>query len=182
MDVIQSIDVSILHFIQDNLTCSFLDKIMVVITSVGNAGFIWIMSGIALLCTKKYRKYGVMVLLALAFCGLVGNLTLKPIIARTRPFTAYPLIKDLLIAAPTDFSFPSGHTMSSFAAATVILYMNRKLGIIAVSLSALIAFSRMYLYVHYPSDIFAGMIIGICMGLLSVMICKKIIVRKELQK
>ena len=141
---------------------------MPIITSLGNAGVIWILICVLMICIKKYRSYGVMMAITLILCAIVGNLTLKPIVARIRPFNAKPLINGLLINAPNDFSFPSGHTMVSFACTCVLFYMNKKVGIAALILSSAIAFSRLYLYVHYPSDVFAGMIIGIILAYVSI--------------
>lgn len=162
------IDFFILNFIQENIRNTLLDKIMVFITSLGNMSIIWIIIGICLLINKKYRKYGIMLFLSLLFCAIVGNLTLKPLVARIRPFNAKPLLDGLLIKEPSDYSFPSGHTMCSFAPAVVLCYMNKRIGICAVILSILIGFSRLYLYVHYPSDVLSGAIIGILLGMLSI--------------
>ena len=109
-----------------------------------------------------------MLFIALLLCAIVGNLTLKPLVARIRPFNSKPLIDGLLIKEPLDYSFPSGHTMCSFAPAVVLYYMNKKAGICAVILSTLIGFSRLYLYVHYPSDVASGAVIGIILGTLSI--------------
>ena len=171
MNFILNIDNWILQFIQNNMRNDVLDRIMPIITSLGNAGFIWILICVVMICSKKYRLYGFMMGIALIFCAVIGNLTLKPIVARIRPFDANPLMDGLLINAPKDFSFPSGHTMTSFSCACVLLYMNRKMGIAALILSSAIAFSRLYLYVHYPSDVFSGMIIGIILSYASVKIC-----------
>ncbi len=156
VDAITRIDFSILNFIQENIKNTLLDKIMVFITSLGNMSIIWIIIGICLLISKRYRKYGIMLFIALLLCAIVGNLTLKP------------LVDGLLIKEPLDYSFPSGHTMCSFAPAVVLYYMNKKAGICAVILSTLIGFSRLYLYVHYPSDVASGAIIGIILGTLSI--------------
>lgn len=174
MDIIQNIDINMLQYIQENFRSPFLDKIMPMITSLGNLSFIWIISGIILFSMKKYRKYGCMLFLSLILCALIGNLTLKPLVARVRPFNAYPLIDGLLIKAPNDYSFPSGHTMCSFAPAVVLFYFNKKIGSGALIVSMLIAFSRLYLYVHYPSDVFAGMVIGIINGIAAIFIMKTI--------
>ena len=171
MNFILNIDNSILQFIQNNMRNDVLDRIMPIITSLGNAGFIWIFICVVMICSKKYRPYGFMMGIALIFCAVVGNITLKPIVARIRPFDANPLIDGLLINAPKDFSFPSGHTMVSFSCACVLLYMDRKMGIAALILSSAIAFSRLYLYVHYPSDVFSGMIIGIILSYASIKTC-----------
>ena len=164
-----NIDHVILDFIQTNFHNGFFDKVFVFITKLGDFGGIWVVLAIILLISKKYRKHGLTLVLALLFCSLLGDAILKPLFARLRPFEFNDNIM-LLIPKPNGYSFPSGHTMSSFAAATVLLYTNRKYGIIALIFAALIAFSRLYLYVHYPSDILAGMIIGILLGWLAIKI------------
>lgn len=172
MQEIQNIDFKILDFIQNNMHNAVLDRLMPIVTSLGSAGAIWIVLAVILILLKKYRRYGYMLMIALILCGVVGNLTLKPLIARIRPFDVRPLLQSLLIAEPKDFSFPSGHTMASFASSIVIYYMNKKAGILALILSILIAFSRLYLYVHYPSDVFAGIIIGSLIGYVSIRLHK----------
>ena len=109
---------------------------------------------------------GIQLINTLIFCGIIGNLILKPIFKRNRPFSINPII-ELIIAAPNDFSFPSGHTMVSFASSYIIYKFNKKLGICSYILSLLIGISRMYLYVHYPTDVIAGAIIGILIGILA---------------
>jgi len=159
MEIIQSFDNTVQEFIQTHMTSAFLDFIMPFITKLGSGGMIWIVVALAFLRSKQYRINGFMLIGSLLLCLLIGNLTLKPLVARIRPCdmnTAFPL----LIARPTDFSFPSGHTMSSFAAASVIFHANPSMGIVAFVLASLIAFSRLYLYVHFPSDILAGIVLG----------------------
>lgn len=172
MNIIQKIDNGILQFIQINMRSSIMDKIMPLITSLGSGLTIWALIGLILMINKKYRKYGIMVILSLILCFIIGNLSLKPLVARIRPFNSVPLLDALLIKPPTDFSFPSGHTMCSFAAGVVIFYMNKRIGIFALILGSLMGFSRLYLYVHYPSDVFAGMMIGILLGIISIIIIK----------
>lgn len=170
---LQTFDFAILDWIQQNLRCEFLDMVFPFITTLGNAGAIWIVLALILLITKKYRRVGAMMGLALIFGLIVGNLTLKPLIARTRPFDIREFA-DLLISKPTDFSFPSGHTLASFEAATVLMINDKKLGIPALTLAILIAFSRLYLYVHYPSDIFAGVLLGVLFGVLATAIINRV--------
>ena len=133
-------------------------------TIYGGGGAIWLLAAVALLITKKYRKYGIFLLAGLAVGVLTGNIILKPLIARPRPCWIDQSVA-LLIANPTDFSFPSGHTLSSVIGATVLTKANPKFGIAAIPLAALIAFSRLYLYVHYPTDIIAGAALGVAIGL-----------------
>ena len=136
---------------------------MPIITKLGNGGMIWIALAIVLLITRRYRWAGVAMLLALALDVVVSNMILKPLVARIRPCDVNTTVQ-LLIARPTDYSFPSGHTAASFAATFALYFSRKKLWIPALVLAVLISFSRLYLYVHYPTDILAGAMIGIIMG------------------
>lgn len=140
------------------LKCGILDHFMTFVTTLGDSGFIWILLGVVLTIFKKTRKEGITVLLALLLGFIICNIILKPIIARTRPFD----IRDvaLIIPRPSDFSFPSGHSTSSFAAATAIFLSNRKYGKFALVFALLVAFSRLYLGVHFPTDVIFGSILG----------------------
>lgn len=154
-----------------------LDKIMVFFTTLGNAGILWLVLAVVFLCIKKYRKCGAAMLLSLVLGLIFGNLILKNVIARPRPCWINNSV-EMLIAVPKDFSFPSGHTLASFGAATPIFYYHRRFGIIAYIVAAVIAFSRMYLYVHFPTDILGGLILGILFGLLSCLIVNKFLKQK----
>lgn len=136
-----------------------MDFLMVNVTRLCDHGFIWILLGILLLFWKDTRKNGFGILLVLLLGFLVGNLFLKPLIARPRPFYANPAVQ-LLIPPPGGYSFPSCHTLPSFGAAVYVYLTSRKWGTAALVLAVLIGFSRMYLYVHYPSDVLAGALIG----------------------
>ncbi|MBR5767189.1 MAG: phosphatase PAP2 family protein [Clostridia bacterium] len=164
-----SFDFSILYFIQDHLRCAFLDAVMPYITYLGEAGTIWFVAAIILLITKKYRKYGVMIVCAMALGYLTGEIILKGVVARPRPFSLDDTVA-LLIHAPSGFSFPSGHSVSSFAASAVICRADRRIGIPAIVLAALIAFSRLYLFVHFPTDVLAGILIGVFFGALTIIV------------
>lgn len=155
-----SVEFAILDFIRNNLTSPIMDKIMVFITTLGNAGAIWIVLTLLMLCSKKYRRTGIMLGAGLVVCLIVGNLILKPLIARPRPFLVKEGIR-LIINAPKDFSFPSGHTLSSVICAVILFLRHRNMGIYALILAVVIAFSRLYLYVHFPSDVLFGAIIGV---------------------
>ena len=129
-----ALDWGILYWIQDHLTCPFLDAVMPKLTLLGDAGIIWILAAAALLCTKKYRRQGAVLLLGL-LCGLlVGNVCLKHLVARARPCWLDESVH-LLIASPTDYSFPSGHTLSSTISATILTKADRRFGYAAILLS-----------------------------------------------
>lgn len=159
LNAIQSADEAILLFIQENLRSGFLTPIMKFFTHMGEVGAVWlIMAVLFIVVGKKYRLCGVNILLAIAVCFVINNLILKNLIARERPFF---VIENLMtiIEHPDEFSFPSGHASSSFAAAYAITRGVKK-GWLAYILAALIAVSRIYFGVHYLTDILAGAIIG----------------------
>ncbi len=165
-------EMSILYAVQ-NVRCGFLDFLMVVITTLGNGGAIWIAIGILMLAFKKYRKCGIAVLVSLLFCLIFGNILIKNIVARMRPCEIDTSIK-LLIDTPRDYSFPSGHSFSSFAAAICILHFRKTEGVIALVLAVLIAFSRLYLFVHFPTDILGGIILGVIAAVTGIFLTNKI--------
>ena len=159
-----SFDLPILDWIAANIWCPVLDVAMPIITMFGDAGIFWIAVSVLFLITKKHRKTGIGMALALVMGLLVCNIWLKPTVARIRPydFQMEYFMKEIPHLAGTmhDFSFPSGHTIASFEAAVVILLNNKKLGIAAMILAVLIAFSRLYLYVHYPTDVIFSVLLG----------------------
>ena len=157
-----SFEFSILDAIQ-HLRTGFGDVIMPFLSSLGNGGVIWLILAVLFLLIPKYRKAGMALLVALGIEVICCNLILKPLVARIRPCDVNNAVQ-LLVARPTDFSFPSGHAGASFAAASALFFSRIKFWIPAAVLAALIAFSRLYLYVHYPSDVLAGIMIGIVCG------------------
>ena len=177
IDWVTKIDFAILDFIQDYLKCGFLDWLMPRISALGNSGLIWILIAVAFLFSKNHRKQGVVLAVGLIVGFLIGNVTLKPLIARMRPSWINTGI-ELLIKNPMDYSFPSGHTLSSFIAAILITLNNKKLGFVVIPLAALIAFSRMYLYVHFPSDILGAIILAFIISF----IVHKIFFREKISK
>ena len=169
--MITEMDLSILDWIQSHLRCGILDHIVPVITMLGEAGWIWILLAVVLLARKNTRKLGIAVAISLVLDLILCNLLLKPIVARPRPFTFRPELT-LLVKAPRDFSFPSGHTAASFAAASALLFSKHKSWIPATVLAALIALSRLYLYVHYPTDVLAGVAVGVLCGFFGAILAK----------
>ena len=181
MEQLSLLELKVLDFIQENFQCRFLDVFFSTVTKLADSGIFWILLAVMFLFFKKTRKTGLMMGVAL-LCGLiVGNLTLKPLIGRIRPYDLNPGVS-LLIDKLHDFSFPSGHTLSSFEGATVLLIRDKRFGIPAMILAAIIALSRLYLYVHYPTDVLAGAVLGITFGILAVSIVNAIDKkRKELK-
>ncbi len=169
---INSVDLAVLDFLQSTVKCAFLDSVMAFFSFIGNSGMIWILICVAMMFFRKTRMMGVMALSAVVLGFLIGELGIKNIVCRPRPFVANPDIV-LNISPPSGYSFPSGHSCSSFAAATVMLCCDRRYGIKALFLAALIAFSRLYNYVHYPSDVICGILLGIFCALLTVYIFKR---------
>lgn len=165
-----SFDLPILDWIQEHLQCAFLDKTMPIVTLFGDGGVFWIGIAVLLLFFAKYRKTGFSMGMALVLGLVVCNITLKPLVARIRPYDfqlqEFGREISLLISAQHDFSFPSGHTIASFEACTVLLLHDKRMGIPATVLAILIAFSRLYLYVHYPTDVLVSLVLGIAFGLL----------------
>lgn len=167
------IEFAILDFIRDKLSNEPMDAIMKALSFLANAGWIWIVLAVLFLIFPKTRKIGFTVACALIFSLIICNLTIKPLIARIRPYDLREGI-ELIISAPTDFSFPSGHTSISFAGAAAIFSQNKKYGIAAITLAVFIAFSRLYLYVHFPTDVLGGMIVGTLCGILGYFVTKYI--------
>lgn len=144
----------------------FLDKIMVFITRLGDAGIIWIVLSIVLLLIPKTRKSGAVMVAALVVDVVLCNIVLKNLVARTRPYDVNTGVH-LLVAKLHDYSFPSGHTAASFASVTALyLAGEKKLWKFALVLACLIAISRLYLYVHYPTDVLGGILFGVISGYL----------------
>ena len=173
-------DWPVLDFIQTHLRSGMLNTLMVWITTLGNGGAIWLAIAAVLLIRKKTRRAGICLLAAIAVTAVCCNIGIKPLIARPRPCAVDPSVQ-LLISLPTDYSFPSGHTSASFAAVAALYYFRCRYWYLAGILAVLIAFSRLYLYVHFPTDVLAGMLIGLMLGWCSVAVIR-LIFRKADQK
>ena len=155
----ESFEFEIMTAIHSLVQSDFMDFFMTAISTIGNGGAIWIMVAIIMLATKKYRRLGIKLVIGLILGLVFGNIILKNLIARPRPCWIFENI-DMLIAVPQDFSFPSGHTLASFTSAFILVAENRKMGIPALIVAILMAFSRMYLFVHFPTDILGGIILS----------------------
>lgn len=162
-------EIQILNAIQ-NIHTSWLDACMIGITKLGNHGLIWFGLTLVLLIIPKTRKIGIMCTLALIIDLIGCNLVLKHFFARPRPYMVNPNVHLLIPEVGDHSSFPSGHTAMAFTIASVF-YLNKFKGWQIIGIFAiLIAFSRLYLYVHFPTDVLAGILIGIGCGILGVRI------------
>lgn len=166
MNIITKFDINILNFIRENLTSPILDKIMIAITRLGDGGFIWIFLTLIFLASKKERIMGKILALSILTNVIVVNLITKPLVARVRPFDLIGNVS-ILINNPIDYSFPSGHTAIAFAFVTILWFFGKSkfFKISSLVLAILMGISRLYLYVHYPSDVIGGAIFGILCGL-----------------
>ena len=160
----ESVEFAILDWIQQHLRCGFLDTVLPAVSWICNHGEVWIiLAAVLLLLRKRDRWVGVSVALALVLDLVCCNLILKPLVDRVRPFAVNTAV-ELLTAPPLDASFPSGHTAASFAAVFALKASGSRLWKPALVLAAAIAFSRLYLYVHWPSDVLFGAVLGTALG------------------
>lgn len=151
-------ELQILHMIQ-GWHQDWLSAIMIFFSTIGNAGICWIVLCLVLLLIPKTRKCGLVMAISMLITVLLGNEVIKKVVARPRPCAVDKSVT-LLIPYPSQYSFPSGHTSNSFTAAVTVFLFYRKPGVIALIVAGIIAFSRMYLFVHYPTDILGGILLG----------------------
>ena len=165
---------NIVLFVQENLRFEWLNPIMKFITSLGDDGILPIAVIILFLIFKKTRKVGLTAGISLSLEAILINLTIKKIVGRTRPYVVNEAI-EYITTRPSDNSFPSGHTGCVFAVASVLFYMMpKKVGIPAMVIASLVGISRLYVGVHYPTDIIGGFIIGMFTGFIAKLIVEKI--------
>lgn len=157
--VLWALDFNILFWIQNLIRNDVFDVIIPFYTSLGEDGIIWIALGLILFIPKKYRKTGIMVLAALLVMLVVNNIVLKNLIARPRPCWTYPEMVQL-VHNPSSYSFPSGHTTSAFAVAFTVFSQHKKLGKVIIVMAAIMAFTRLYVFVHFPTDIYGGILVA----------------------
>ena len=172
-----SFDLPILDWIQANLQSPLMDKIMPIITLFGAGGIFWIAWSVLLILIPKTRRTGLGMGFALLMGLIVCNIILKPGVARPRPYDMQAelgVVIDLLVKRSHDFSFPSGHTIASFEASVVLLLNSPVMGIPAFILAILVSFSRLYLYVHYPTDVLVSVVLGTLFALIGNFIAKRI--------
>ena len=164
LETLLNLDGGFLLLLQESVRNPLLNSIMIFVTSLGNGGMIWIVATLLLMIPKKTRKVGIMSAVALLGSLIINNNIIKNIVQRPRPFVKFTDLQ-IIIPTPSEYSFPSGHTASSFAAASVFYrHLPKQLGIPSVVLTGIIGFSRLYVGVHYPTDVIAGVIMGILLS------------------
>lgn len=143
----------------------WLDVVMVAVSAFGNVGAGWVVLGIVLIGFKRYRRTGIAVVVAVVVAGILSKLIIGELVMRPRPCDVNPEVP-LLIPRPFGTSFPSGHASAAFAAAAVLIAfrMPKALTIPVCVIAVLVAISRLYLYVHYPTDVLAGALLGALVG------------------
>lgn len=151
-------ELQILHMIQE-IRSNWLDSVMIFFSAIGEEGICWIVISVILAVIPRTRKCGFAIMASMLLTHVLGNELLKNLIARPRPCHVDKSVT-LLVPCPTSYSFPSGHTANGFTAAVTMFLFHRKPGTVALFVAAIIAFSRMYLFVHYPTDILGGIILG----------------------
>lgn len=180
LETLLNLDGGFLLLLQESVRNPMLDSLMKFITALGNGGMIWIGATILLLIPKKTRSIGMMSAVALLGSLIINNNIIKNIVQRPRPFVTFTDLQ-IIIPTPSEYSFPSGHTSSSFAAAAVFYrHLPKKLGLPSVILAGLIGFSRLYVGVHYPTDVIAGVIMGILLSYLAEFLVN--LLRNKLKK
>lgn len=174
MELLTTMEGGILLFIQENLRMPVLNEIMCFITTLGNKGAIWIVFSLLMLCFKRTRKAGLASAIALLLSLLVTNIALKNIIHRIRPYEVIESL-NILVKAEHSFSFPSGHSSGSLAGGWAMFRMlPKKWGVPALVLAVLISLSRLYVGVHFPTDVLGGVIIGVLVAEAGVAAVKKL--------
>lgn len=167
-EFVQSMDEMILEFFRDSICSPALDGFMKVITLLGDHGIFAIILSLVLLCFKRTRKVGLTLGISLFIMLILNNYIIKPLVARPRPYINDPNIK-IIISPPSGFSFPSGHAASLFTVSTVLTKYNKWCAFSFI-LSFLVGLSRIYLQVHYPSDVLAGAILGVIYGIVGIIL------------
>ena len=176
MDTLMHMQALFLLFLQDTIRTPLLTRILEFTTDLGNMGFVWVVPALLLLFRKKTRPLGIAVLTSLVLSLLITNGVLKNLVKEARPFVTYPEIIPLVThVSASSYAFPSGHASAAFAAAPLFYhYLPKKFGIPALILAFLVSFSRLYLGVHYPLDVLAGVVIGLVCAWLAVKMVQRV--------
>lgn len=173
LDIVHSVDYGVLAYISEHWRGGLSDTVWKVFSLLGSYGAVWITLAVLLLFFRRTRRAGAAMLIALGAGFLLGNVFLKNLVMRPRPFVTHTDLTALLV--PEDpWSFPSGHALSSFAAASALYFFHHKTGFLAFLLAAAIAFSRLYASVHYPTDVLTGAVIGVLCGIIAAWLTDRV--------
>lgn len=179
-DIIMAWEEAFLLFLQNNVRTDFFDPIMQFFSFLGDFGWFWILICAILIIYKPTRPIGIIAAVSLLVSACICNVILKPVVNRTRPYVAIEGL-ELITKIPYDSSFPSGHSNASFAVACAVtwcLSKNKKwIGVILIVVAALIAFSRLYVGVHYPTDVIAGVVLGTSSSIFVFLLLRKKIIK-----
>ena len=174
LELIQQLDEGALWWIAQHLRMAWLDPLVMFYTNLGNGGLCFIAVALLLLAFRQTRKSGATALTALAFGAVVTNLTIKPLITRPRPWV---VMEDFmcLVTSSDPNSFPSGHTTAAFAFGVALFLTVKPKWAKAAALvaAALMGLSRLYVGVHYPSDVLAGALIGSLAALAALTLARR---------
>ena len=170
---ITKLDFTVLYWIQENIRTEWLDSVCAFLSWAFELGIPWLILGVVLFCFKKTRAAGAMLVVAVVITFFFNELAVKNAVNRERPCTIDTTIP-LAVEKPTSFSFPSGHTASCFAAAGVLMFTHKKIGIPLILFAVIMGLSRMYLFVHFPTDVIAGAVMGLLMAWVTVLIFREL--------
>lgn len=173
-------DFPVLYFIREHFSNPILDFLMPILSFITEGGVIWFIIALILIFVPrfkaKYRACGIMMIIAMAAVFISSELVLKNIVCRVRPCYIDTSV-ELIVNSPGGYSFPSSHSCSSFAAATVIFLNNKRVGLFALLFAGAVAFSRLYVFVHFPTDVLAGCLLGVLFACITCCIQKKLLQR-----
>lgn len=165
-------ELAFLLWMQETVRTPLMDKAMAWITRLGDGGALWIAVALAFLLFRRTRRAGVCMAIALIFMLLLGNLGIKGWVARPRPCHIHTI--PMLVDVPSSYSFPSGHTASAFAAVFALVFLRERLWKWLLVPAIVLALSRLYVFVHFPTDVLGGVLIGLVCGILAAQICNAV--------
>lgn len=174
IDAITAFDSNFVLWVQENIRSPFLSAFLIPFTTIGNAGILFILIGVILLFFKKTRLSGALLLISLTISFILNDLVVKNIVQRPRPHITFSKIVPL-VPPPGKYSFPSGHTACAFSSMITLFFTQKKYAITGLIIAFIMGFSRIYVGVHYPTDVFFGAILGTTVAALTAMIFKKIV-------